>query len=144
MSNSFGELDTRLLAPRKHLLLNDLDYDDSIFGRIVAKRGFVTNYATIDKLRNLFLILLYILLAGWGDKASTIHDFLYGRYPITRYPINRQDGSQYWPTRKECDEIFYRALLAEGVDKCRSMIFYIGVRLFGSSSFKSTKRVWNE
>lgn len=132
MSKAFTYLDTRELARREYQLLSDFHFDDVLgFGVITAKNGFITDYASIDVLRNCLLFFFYALLAGYGDKAATIHDWIYRGYGIAR-----TDGTVYYPTRKECDQIFYRALRAEGVAKWRCIFFYVGVRIGGHSSYK--------
>jgi hypothetical protein len=132
MSKAFSHLDTRELARRQYQLLADFKFDDIMgFGVITAKSGFITDYASIDVLKKFLLLLFYAMLVGYGDKAATIHDWIYRGYGIVR-----ADGTIYYPTRKECDQIFYRALRAEGVDKVRCIIFYAGVRIGGRSSYK--------
>lgn len=131
MSKAFSYLDTRELARRQYQLLSDFSFDDLLgFGVIPVKQGFITDYASIDVLRNFLLFMFYALLAGYGDKAATIHDWIYRGNGIVR-----ADGSIYYPTRKECDQIFYRALRAEGVAKWRAVLFYAGVRVGGHSSY---------
>lgn len=127
---AFNYLDSRELSYRNYLLLNDLVFQDPVFGPIRAKRGFNTNYASIDVLKKLGMFAFYAMLADYGDYAATIHDWLY-----SGYGIERADGTVYYPTRKECDEILKRALIAEGVDKFRAEIFYLGVRLGGQSHY---------
>jgi hypothetical protein len=132
MSKAFSYLDSRELARRQYQLLADLHFDDILgFGVITAKNGFITDYASLDVLKKFLLFMFYALLVGYGDKAATIHDWIYRGYGIAR-----ADGSVYYPTRKECDQIFYRALRAEGVDRVRCFLFYAGVRIGGASSYK--------
>lgn len=132
MSKAFSYLDSRELKRRQYQLLSDLNFDDVLgFGVITAKKGFITDYASIDVLRNVLLFLFYALLVGYGDKSATIHDWIYRGNGIAR-----TDGSIYYPTRKECDQIFYRALRAEGTAKWRAMLFYYGVRIGGHSSYR--------
>jgi len=126
----FGNLDTRELARQDYLLLGDFWRQDKELGHIVAKKGFRTNYASIDILLKTGLIFFYAFLASYGDQSATIHDWLY-----SGYGIERANGSIYYPTRRECDEIFHRALLDEGVGPIRAMLFYIGVRLGGASHY---------
>lgn len=125
-SAAFTFLDTRELKRRMYELLNPFTYLDATAGHITAHKGFQTNYASIDLFHNLFLFVFYALLVGYGDKAATIHDYLYTGYPT--------DDGQYL-TRKEIDGVFYRALRAEGVAKWRAWMFYAGVRVGGRSSF---------
>lgn len=127
----FSNFDTRETGRRLYLMLDDFAYNDEVFGLIRVKKGFETNYASLDALRNLFLFPLFALLAGYGDKAATIHDWLYSGNPIIL-----ADGTERYLTRKEADEVFYRALRDEGIARWRAGIFYTGVRIGGASSFK--------
>ena len=132
MSDSFSYLDTRELARREYELLSDFSFNDvQGFGTITAKKGFITDYASLDILLGLMLFLLYALLVGYGDKSATIHDWVY-----RGNGIQDSSGRIYYPTRLECDQIFYRALRAEGVARWRAYLFYAGVRVGGSSSYK--------
>lgn len=139
-ASSFGYLDTRELGRRLYGLLSDFWFQDTgEFGEIVAAKGFVTNYASIDVLLKTGLVFFYAILASYGDKSATIHDWLY-----SGYGIKRSDGSVYYPTRKECDGVFHRALLAEGVDKYRAYLFYVGVRIGGASSYSKEHNTFVE
>mgnify|MGYP006177538161 FL=1 len=126
----FSNFDTREVGKRQNMLLVDFTYIDDVYGAITATSGFITNYASLDKLKNLFLFVLYALLAGYGNKSSTIHDYLYNRGGYTD-----EQGVFHSVSRYEADRIFYRALRAEGVAKWRAWIFYTGVRAFGSSRY---------
>jgi hypothetical protein len=137
MTATFGNLDTREIARSQYQLLGDFWVLDPKEGKIVARKSFVTNYASIDILRKIMLLAFYALLAGYGDKSATIHDWLYSGYGIVL-----ENGAIYYPPRKACDEVFYRALLAEGVGKVRAKLFYWGVRVGGSSHFTKTAQVF--
>jgi hypothetical protein len=130
MSDSFNYLDSREISRREYLIGSDFQYRDSVFGIITARKGFSTNYASIDVLHNIWLFIFYALLASYGDKGATIHDWIYSGYGIIK-----ADGTTYYPTRKECDDILYRALRAEGLARWRAYIFYAGVRLGGSGAY---------
>lgn len=127
----FSNFDTRELKRRLYLMLDDFTYNDEVFGPITVKKGFKTNYASLDALRNLFLFPLYALLADYGDKAATIHDWLYSGNPITL-----GDGTTRVLTREEADAVFYRALRDEGIARWRAATFYAGVRIGGAKHFK--------
>lgn len=135
--DAFTPLRSRPLSDNNHLLLEDLTGTDTVFGPITAQRGFITNFASIEPLKNFGLFILYYLLKGYGDESATIHDWLYAGYGILR-----ADGTRYYPTREECDEIFYRLLRAQGIARWRAMIFYVGVRLFGRSHYLPAGRVF--
>lgn len=135
MSNAYSCLDTREWGPFSIELLSDFSYRDKIFGSITAKKGFFTDYATLEPLRNILLFWLFALLSGYGNKSAAIHDWLYDGNGIPR-----DDGSIYKPTRTECDGIFYRGLLDEGVVRWRAILFYLGVRAFGWTRFGKRKK----
>lgn len=128
-SNVFSNFDTRQLERRLYMMLEDFSAIDPVFGKITAIKLFQTNYASIDIFHNIWLFVFYALLADYGDKSATIHDWLYSGYGIGECSI-------YYPTRKECDQIMYRLLRAEGVARWRAWMFYAGVRVGGSSHYK--------
>lgn len=113
-------LKTEQLGRWQYLLLDDLVFDDEVAGVITAPKGFETDFASIKALHNVFLFVLYALVAGYGDKSATIHDVLYSEAKLDR---------------KTCDQVLYRALRAEGIAKWRAWLFYAGVRIGGASHF---------
>jgi hypothetical protein len=135
--NAFGYLDTRETARREYLLLGDFGHNSKTLGLITAKKGFSTNYASIDCLQNIMMALFFVLLASYGDKSATIHDWLYSGYGVVK-----EDGTVYYPTREECDKVLYNALLDEGVGKFRAWIFYAGVRIGGSKHYTNGPAVF--
>lgn len=104
----------------EHKTLEDLTLIDDVQGEITVPAGFVTNYASLDSLRNIFLFPLYALVAGYGNKSATVHDMLYTEAKLSR---------------KECDQVFYRGLRAEGIARWRASIFYAGVRVGGAGHY---------
>ena len=134
---AFSYLETREVGKRTYDLLSRFGFHDSAHGLVIAEKGFRTNYASLDALRNVLLFLFYALLADYGDKSATIHDWLY-----SGYPIKKKDGSLHYPTRKEADEVFFRALRAEGIARWRAGMFYVGVRIGGASHFSGEQKVW--
>jgi hypothetical protein len=94
--------------------------DDLAFGDITVPKGFITNYASIDVFHNVFLFPVYALFAGYGNYASTVHDYLYSRATLSR---------------KQCDDIFYDALRKEGVAKWRAWLMWAGVRIGGAKAY---------
>lgn len=105
---------------KKYIILEDLVLEDDEFGEITVPKGFVTDYASVSVLQNLVLAPIFVLVADYGNKASTVHDMLYSQAKLSR---------------KECDQVLYRALLAEGLEKWRAYLFYLGVRVGGGSHF---------
>lgn len=130
MSHTFTNFDSRQLERRLYMMLQDFSRNDEVFGKIIAKKSFQTNYASIDILHNVWLFVFYALLADYGDKSATLHDWLY-----SGFGIELTDGTVHYPTRKECDQVLFRALRAEGVALWRAYIFYAGVRIGGSKAF---------
>jgi hypothetical protein len=131
----FSYLDTREIDNRIYKLLSDLVYIDPVHGPIVVPKGFVTDYASLDILRNIFLFVFFALLTGYGDKAATVHDYIY-----SGSAIRRPSGTIHWLSRKEADDMFYRALRKEGVARWRATIFWAGVRVGARHKFKGPVR----
>lgn len=126
MNKFFGNFDTREICVHRWKLLDDLNYHDSIYGVITAHEGFETNYASLDALRNVITFPIYAMLADYGDKSATIHDFLYNRGGFYN-----EVGELIPVSRREADCIFYRALRSEGISRWRANMFFYGVRTFG-------------
>lgn len=69
-------------------------------------------------------LALYGLLTGYGMRAAILHDWLYTVGILSR---------------AECDAVFYRALTTgDGTARWRALIFWLGVRLGGSTSYTKT------
>lgn len=116
MGNEFvTTLKTEQLGRTKFKLLAPLHYRDSL-GDIVVPTGFITDFANLKAVHNIFLYPLYALVSGYGNYGSTIHDYLYTTKMMSR---------------KQADRYLYRALRTEGVANWRSLVFYVGVRLGG-------------
>ncbi|MNB61120.1 hypothetical protein D3C87_901230 [compost metagenome] len=128
----FSDFDTRQVGKREYEMLAEFTYDDEVYGPIVVKKGFVTNYASLDALRNIVLFPVYAILADYGDMSATVHDWLYTKG--TMITIN---GKLVRPTRQQADEIFYRALRSEGIAKWRANMFFYGVRMFASKAYEA-------
>ncbi|ANA49274.1 hypothetical protein PMW_149 [Pseudomonas phage phiPMW] len=95
--------------------------DDLTYGDITVPKGFDTNYASIEVFHNILLFPIYALFAGYGNHASTLHDYLYSRQILPR---------------KDCDRVFYEALRDEGVAKWRAWLMWAGVRIGGSKAYR--------
>ncbi|MNC51119.1 hypothetical protein D3C75_1003980 [compost metagenome] len=115
MSEFVTTLKTEQLGRTKFKLLAPLHFRDAV-GDVVVPTDYITDYASLKALHNIILYPLYALMSGYGNYASTVHDYLYGKKMVSR---------------KTADKYFYRALRAEGVAQWRSMLFYVGVRLGG-------------
>lgn len=102
-------------------LLAELSLQDDDYGLITVPAGFRTDFASIRFLHNIFLFALYALLAGYGNYAATVHDWLYTTGPLTR---------------KQADAVLYRGLRAEGIARWRAWLFWAGVRIGGGKRYK--------
>lgn len=120
MSQFITTLKTEQTGKWGHTLLSDLVLSDEVEGPILVPAGFKTDFASIAVLHNVFLFVFFALVAGYGNYSAAVHDMLY------------TDGTI---SRKRCDQVLYRALRAEGVAKWRAWLFYLGVRLGGSSHY---------
>jgi hypothetical protein len=126
-------LDLRYMDGRKHwMVLNAFHYDTDVplapgllfhrdFGqgdyRIDVPAGFETDFASVPQ-------LFWNILPPCGSygKAAVIHDAIYRTATL---PI----------TRAEADAIFLEAMTFLGVGWFTRTIMYIGVRIFGASSY---------
>jgi len=115
-------------------------YKDKDYGDIVVPQDFDTDFASIQSLRpnvlkgiiniimswfsSFLLWIIYLLLIGYGDRAATVHDYLYRK------------SCAYKVSRAVADRVFYNALRAEGIARWRAWIFYGGVRLGGFYAYK--------
>lgn len=136
---------------RQRKLLAPLVYRDPVHGDITAPEDFVTDFASTRAVRTVavvaycihlalrllpvwewvhyaaaaigFLALVfYAVIAGYCDKAGTIHDWLYKTGLLTR---------------RQADMVLVRAAFAEGIAKWRAFIFWVGVRVGGKSHYKT-------
>jgi hypothetical protein len=123
MSRFTTTLKTDQTDRRTYKLLDDLVLADEDQRTIIVPAGFVTDFASIQVLHNAFLFVLFALVAGYGNYAATVHDWLYF-------------GGQV--SRKEADAILYRALRAEGVARWRAYLFWLGVRIGGAKHYTKT------
>ena len=123
MSRFITTLKTDQTDRRTYKLLDDLVLADEEQRTIIVPTGFVTDFASIQVLHNAFLFVLFALVAGYGNYAATVHDWLY------------EHGSL---TRKEADAVLYRALRAEGVARWRAWLMWAGVRIGGAKQYNST------
>lgn len=99
--------------------------DDLVYGDIIVPKGFITNYASIGIFHNIFLYPIYALFAGYGNYASTVHDYLYTNF-----------HSKPLMSRKDADRVFYEALREEGVAKWRAWLMWAGVRIGGAKAYR--------
>ena len=102
---------------REWKLAMPLIYRDIVHGDITAYPGAITDGASIP--RPLWPIVAPPLADTRVAKAAAIHDQLY-----------KSLGAGLL-TRKQSDEVFYRALRDEGTGRIKAATYYIGVRVGG-------------
>lgn len=125
MSIFLTTLKTEQVGKWNHSLLDVLVFEDDKVGTVIVPAGFSTDFASIKTLHNVFLFIFFALVSGYGNYAAVIHDYLYTTHSVGTRAI----------TRKEADKVLYRSLRAEGIAKWRAWLFWVGVRLGGSSSY---------
>jgi hypothetical protein len=76
--------------------------------RIEVPRGFITDLASIP---SAFRGVLNV--NGKSRKAAVLHDYLYCEHALSR---------------KQCDDLFYFALIAEGMSAVLARTYWLGVR----------------
>lgn len=94
-------------------LFAPLVYESDLLGLITVPAGFVTDFASVPHLP-----FIYLTEGGKGNKAATVHDWLYTGQKITRL---------------QADQVLREALLASGYSAATAGIFYAAVRLGGGS-----------
>ncbi len=109
-------LNATYVSPRYRMLLNDFRYFDKEEGTITCKKGLKIDGASFGRA---FSII-------FGDQHD--HDI-----PATPHDQLYEDNlvSGKYLTRKQCDKVFYRAMIDAGFPRIRSLLFYAGVRLGG-------------
>ena len=119
MAKFLDDLDVEKVNETTWKLMTDFIYITDLLrysGRVVVvPAGFETDFASVPRIP-----FIYDLVGRRGDKAATIHDYLYSN-PIC--------------DRKTADQIFKEALIVEGVPKYMVWIMYLGVRIFGKSHY---------
>jgi len=103
-----------MLDGRKWRLVNQFTYHiGSKYSNdyIHVPADFITDFASIPW-------VLWAFLPAWGKygKAAVLHDWLY---------------QTHCKTRKEADDIFYKAMLVSGTKEWKAWIMYYAVRIFG-------------
>lgn len=126
MNTFLSTLKTEQVGKWTHILLDDLIFEDEKLGTIIVPSGSTTDFASIKVLHNAFLFVFFALVSGYGNYSATVHDYLYTTHSVGSKAI----------TRKEADEILYRALRAEGVARWRAWLFWVGVRLGGGKAYE--------
>lgn len=84
---------------------------------IEVPAGYCTDFASVPRLP-----IVYLAVGAIGEKAATLHDWLYSRGAFPRA----------W-----CDEVLLYGLEAEGVAWWRRRLMYRAVRIAGASHYRS-------
>lgn len=126
MNTFLSTLKTEQIGKWTHNLLDDLIFEDEKLGTVIVPSGFTTDFASIKVLHNAFLFIFFALVSGYGNYAATVHDYIYSTHSLNNFAV----------TRKDADEVLYRALRAEGVARWRAWLFWAGVRLGGGKAYE--------
>lgn len=130
--------------PRSYRLQSEMAFYWKAKGSIVEiPKGFVTDLASVPcLLRPIFNP------GGLCRYSAIVHDYLYDCLGWVATTHNRDRSGELIRrasplvkryTRKEADEIFYEALLCEGMAKWKAALMYRGVRVFGGYHTKQWK-----
>lgn len=116
------------LSERYWKLLEALIYrSDTLEDYILARKGFVTNFASVPRLP-----FMYLLFGGVGDEAATLHDWLYSKE--CSLSISRAVAD------KILRGVIIECLVKDGMAKWRAVLkayaMWLGVRLGGASHWK--------
>ena len=121
-------LDVRKMNEREWQLLEPLIYESNNVGMIIVPQGFLTNFASVPRLP-----FMYMFFGGVGDKAATLHDWLYA------IPHETFKGSGFFVDRKLADKVL-RGVIKEcmtdswGITKSlTAWAMWAGVRIGGGS-----------
>lgn len=108
-------LDVRCLGGKEWMVL--APFVVIVGGKLIrVPSGFVTDFASVPRIP-----LAFFLFGGIGDRAATVHDWLYSTGEVPR---------------QKADEILKLLLEAEGAGGFRSSMMYAGVRVGGGSHYK--------
>jgi hypothetical protein len=106
-----NSLDLRVYDVGEWVVLNDLVYLPKNGRPITARRGFVTDLASIPApLRGILNV------NGRSRMPAVLHDYLYVTQPVSR---------------ERADSLFYEALVSVGVHPATAWVYWAGVRLGG-------------
>ena len=121
-------MDVRKLSEHEWQLIAPLVYESDTVGTIIVPKGFVTNFGSVPRLPFMFMFF-----GGVGDKACTLHDWLYAP------PHEPFSGSGVRVSRKTADKVL-RGVIKECMTDSWSITksatawaMWAGVRLGGGS-----------
>ena len=84
---------------------------------VVVPAGFATDYTSVPRAAG----AAYNLFGNTGNKAATVHDFLYS--PPGTYP------------REWADAVLRAGLIAQGIEEWKADAMYAAVREFGGDHY---------
>lgn len=120
MSKFLTDLDARLIDEDKIWeLLAPLEYDSDILGKIVAKKGFRTDFASIPR----WIPFISNILLDTAHREAVIHDELYCKDCVPS------------ATRAQADAVIREAMLARGKGRVAAYTVWAGVRIGGWSAY---------
>ena len=93
-----------------------LIYRDIVHGDITAYPGAITDGASIPRL-------------AWSIAGPPLADSRVAKAAATHDQLYKSLGAGL--TRKQCDQVFYRALRDEGTGRIKAATYYAGVRSGG-------------
>lgn len=132
MIKFLSPLDTRAHAAGEFVLIADLLVElhiENVNYVIAVPRRFITDFASVPKLVQL---LPGFDVNGNSRRAAVLHDFLYcchGELTVRDLESGKLTTTSL--TRKQCDEIFFDALLTCTYSPQAASLFYAGVRAGG-------------
>jgi Protein of unknown function (DUF1353) len=88
---------------------------------IVAPAGFWTNFASVPK-------ILWPIIDPYDlGRAPVVHDYLY--------------FAGYRDDRDYCDEVFFEAMMVDGIDRWKCSVAYRAVSWFGGWAWANYRKV---
>ena len=105
------------------VLDNFLAFLTSQWGLIIAKKGFVTDGASIP-----WIVRPWLPVWGPWGKSAVIHDWCYRRTHLSR---------------KACDKIILEGMKVKKVQPVKMLAIYAALRLFGWWAFYKDRRKQN-
>ena len=101
----------KLLTP--FVFLSDFLLNHGQLWTIEVPVGFETDFASVPRFP-----IIWDIAGGVGNKAATIHDYLY---------------TEHTYDRMLCDRVFREALKVEGVGTIKRNLMYASVRILGQA-----------
>lgn len=96
-------------SSRLYVLIDPFTVYTDELGSVTVPAGFETDFASVPRVP-----FALWLLAGVGDRASVVHDYLCRTRGVSR---------------EVADRVFVDVLSASGVSAWRRALFYLGVRV---------------